>query len=250
MKELNYDGYSLVWEDNFDKGQLNRDDWNVELHEPGWVNEEWQEYVDSDANIYIKDNMLHLNPVKHEDGNYTSGRVSTQNKRDFVYGIFECRCKVPEGKGFLPAFWLMSTDENIYGQWPRCGEIDIMEVLGDHTDTEHGTIHFGNPHKQSQGSYQLTDGETFANSFHTFQCKWEPGHISWYVDGHFFYEESQWYSTTEGVGTLAYPAPFNNEFYIILNLAVGGSWVGYPDETTSFDNNPFIIDYVKVYQKN
>lgn len=78
----------------------------------------------------------------------------------------------------------------------------------------------------------------------------EPGCIRWYVDGILFHEETKWYSTTEGVGTLPYPAPFNNEFYIILNLAVGGSWVGYPDETTSFENNPFIIDYVRVYEKN
>ena len=199
---------------------------------------------------FIKDGMLHLNAIKHADGTYTSGRVSTQNKKDFVYGLFECRAKVPFGKGFLPAFWLMSTDENIYGQWPRCGEIDIMEVLGDKPDTLHGTMHFGNPHAQSQGTYVLDGEEDFSNSFHVFQCEWLPGCIRWYVDGILYHEEKQWHSTTEGVGTLPYPAPFNNEFYIILNLAVGGSWVGYPDENTSFDNNPFIIDYVKVYEKN
>lgn len=250
MNKLSYDGYALKWAEQFEGNTLNRDNWNVELHEPGWVNEEWQEYVDSEDNIFIKDGMLHLNAIKHPDGTYTSGRVSTQNKKDFVYGLFECRAKVPFGKGFLPAFWLMSTDENIYGQWPRCGEIDIMEVLGDKPDTLHGTMHFGNPHAQSQGTYVLDGEEDFSNSFHVFQCEWLPGCIRWYVDGILYHEETQWYSTTEGVGTVPYPAPFNNEFYIILNLAVGGSWVGYPDENTSFDNNPFIIDYVKVYEKN
>lgn len=253
MKDLNYEGYELKWEDNFDGDTLNRDDWNVELHEPGWVNEELQEYVDSEENIYLKDGKLYLLPIqiKNADGtySYTSGRVSTQNKRDFTYGLFEASVKVPAGKGYLPAFWLMSTDENIYGQWPRCGEIDIMEVLGDNTATEHGTIHYGNPHKQSQGTYVLKDGTTFADDFHTFACEWEPGRIRWYVDGNLFHEESDWYSTTEGKGTIPYPAPFDLPFYVILNLAVGGSWVGYPDETTSFDNNPYIIDYVRVYQK-
>ncbi|MBQ8165493.1 MAG: family 16 glycosylhydrolase, partial [Lachnospiraceae bacterium] len=123
--DLSYEGYNLVWEDNFDAETLNRDDWNVELHEPGWVNAEWQEYVDSEENIYIEDGKLVLRPVKTTDaeGNdyYTSGRVNTQNKRDFTYGIFEAKLKVPEGVGYLPAFWLMSTDENVYGQWPRCG---------------------------------------------------------------------------------------------------------------------------------
>lgn len=249
-----YEGYTLKWEDNFDGKELNRKDWNVELHEPGWVNEELQEYVDSEENIYLKDGMLYLNPVQTPDGKggytYTSGRVSTQNKQDFTYGMFECRAKVPYGKGYLPAFWLMATDENIYGQWPRCGEIDIMEVLGDQPKTLHGTIHYGNPHSQSQGDYSLTTIESFASDFHTFNCEWEPGKITWYVDGVKYHEESDWYSTTEGQGTLTYPAPFDQPFYIILNLAVGGSWVGYPDETTSFDNNPFIVDYVRVYQKD
>ncbi len=251
--DIKYDNYELVWEEQFEGSCLNREDWNVELHEPGWVNEEWQEYVDSEENIKVSDGKLYLIPKKtiDKDGNayYTSGRVSTQNKKDFVYGLFECRAKIPYGKGYLPAFWLMSTDENIYGQWPRCGEIDIMEVLGDVPDTLHGTIHYGNPHQQSQGSYKVDAEHDFASEFHTFTCEWKPGSIKWFVDGIQYHEEHEWYSTTEGVGTLPYPAPFNNEFYIILNLAVGGNWVGYPDENTSFDNNPFIIDYVKVYKE-
>lgn len=254
MKSEKYEGYQLVWEDNFDGDSLNREDWNVETHEPGWVNEELQEYVDSEENIQVKDGKLYLYPIQKKEANgeysYTSGRVTTQNKRDFTYGIFEVSAKVPRGKGYLPAFWLMATDENIYGQWPRCGEIDIMEVLGDKTKTLHGTIHYGNPHSQGQGTYRLNTIEDFASDFHTFTCEWEPGSIKWYVDGVLYHEENDWYSTTVGQGTLTYPAPFDQPFYIILNLAVGGTWVGYPDESTSFDDNPYIIDYVRVYQKD
>ncbi len=252
-QDISYDGYTLKWEDNFDGSELNRNDWNVELHDPGWVNEEWQSYVDSSENIYIEDGSLILKPVRntYDNGNvsYTSGRVNTQGKHDFTYGLFEARVKVPTGKGYLPAFWLMASDENLYGQWPRCGEIDIMEVMGDSTDTAHGTVHYGNPHSQSQGTYTLTNG-TFADDFHTFALEWEPGSLRWYIDGMLYHEENDWHSTTEGQGTITYPAPFDQPFYVILNLAIGGSWVGYPDETTTFEDQAYAIDYVKVYQKD
>ncbi len=421
---LNYDGYELAWSDEFDGDTLNRNDWNVELHEKGWVNNELQEYVDSDENIQVKDGKLVINPVekteiitmegaenllsnsdfsdgftdweetianwdgsadatrtqgdgqivydiakagtadwhvqlKHtpitveagktykvsfkatstetrticsgvmngstyeqhgqefvelianeekevsytftpaatddnsiyyfslgkmegEDSiaskitlsdlsiseenpesadtisdvkitkkSYTSGRISTQNKQTFTYGLFEARVKVPKGQGYLPAFWLMANDENVYGQWPRCGEIDCMEVMGQDTSKAYGTIHFGNPHSESQGTYVTDEDEPdFSDDFHTFSCEWEPGRIRWYVDGKLFHEESDWYSTTEGQGTLTYPAPFDQPFYIILNLAVGGNWVGNPDDSTSFENNPYEVDYVRVYQKD
>ena len=182
---------------------------------------------------------------------YTSGRISTQNLKTFTYGRFEVRAKVPNGQGYLPAFWLMANDENVYGQWPRCGEIDCMEVMGQDTNKLYGTIHYGNPHAESQGTYTIEDGkESFSDGFHTFTCDWEPGKITWYVDGKKYHEESNWHSTTEGQGTLTYPAPFDQPFYIILNLAVGGSWVGNPNEETNFVNNPFVVDYVRVYQKD
>lgn len=251
--DLSYEGYNLKWEDQFEGDSLNRDDWNVELHDPGWVNNELQSYVDSPENIYIEDGSLVLKPVetKNEDGSvsYTSGRVNTQNKHDFKYGLFEARVKVPEGQGFLPAFWMMPTNENLYGQWPRCGEIDIMEVLGNDTDTSYGTIHYGNPHSESQGSYTLEEG-TFSDEYHVFDVEWEPGKISWYVDGKLIHTEDNWYSATEGQGEITYPAPFDQPFYIILNLAVGGNWPGNPDETTDIANSAYYIDYVKVYQKD
>ena len=246
--------------DEFNGDSLNRADWNVETHEKGWVNNELQEYVDSSENIQVKDGKLIINPVKKvtdgdtgstkEAASYTSGRVSTQNKQTFIYGRFECRAKVPKGQGYLPAFWLMANDENVYGQWPRCGEIDCMEVMGQETNKAYGTLHYGNPHSQSQGTYTITDGADFSDDFHIYTCDWESGKITWYVDGVKYHEESEWHSTTVGQGTLAYPAPFDQPFYIILNLAVGGSWVGNPNDETSFENNPYVIDYVRVYQKD
>lgn len=144
--------YHLVWQDEFDGTELDRSDWNVELHDPGWVNSELQAYVDTEENIYVKDGKLIIQPEKTEQNgkvSYTSGRVNTQGKKDFKYGYFECRAKVPQGTGYLPAFWMMPTNENLYGQWPKCGEIDIMEVMGQQTNKLYGTIHYGEPHAES-----------------------------------------------------------------------------------------------------
>lgn len=247
-------GFKLKWSDEFNGTELNRTDWNVETHEPGWVNSEWQAYVDSTENIKVQDGKLLIQPVKtkNEDGtySYTSGRVNTQGKHDFKYGYFECRAKVPTGKGYLPAFWMMPTDENLYGQWPKCGEIDIMEVMGQETNKAYGTIHYGEPHDQSQGTYSVAAANNFADHYHTYAVDWEPGKITWYVDGIKYHEESDWFSAKSGQGTVAYPAPFDQPFYMILNLAVGGSWVGYPDDSTTYDDQQFAIDYVKVYQKD
>lgn len=249
-ERLSYKGYSKVWEDNFDGDSLNMKDWNIETHEPGWVNAELQEYTES-GNYTVKDGALTIIPkkTKNADGtySYSSARINTQNKHDFKYGIMEAKMKFPKGQGYLPAFWMMPTNENFYGQWPKCGEIDIAEVMGQDTKKLYGTIHYGEPHAQSQGTEVLKKGD-FSDEWHTCAVEWEPGSIKWYVDGVLYHEEHSWYSKTTGQGEVTYPAPFDQKFYLILNLAVGGSWVGYPDETTSFDSN-FQVDYVRVYQK-
>ncbi len=168
-------GYHLVWHDEFNGTELNEDDWNREEHKVGWVNHELQEYIPSADYAFVKDGELVIQPTKteDEDGNvsYVSGRVNTQNKHDIKYGWIEARLKVPQGKGYLPAFWMMPQEEEHYGQWPKCGEIDIMEVLGDNITTNYGTVHYGEPHKQNQGTYTLQDGD-FANEYHTFAIEW------------------------------------------------------------------------------
>lgn len=247
--------YKLVWEDEFEGDRLNMDDWNFEYHEPGWVNAELQEYVDSEKNTYVKDGKLYIQALKEIiDGKpyYTSGRINTQGKHDFQYGRFEARAKVPSGKGFLPAFWMMPTEEGYYGQWPKCGEIDIMEVHGSELTTTYSTLHFGEPHTQEQSSYQIAAGEeNFGEAFHVFACEWDPGEFRFYVDGKMIGSVNDWFTKKEGFGEVAYPAPYDQPFYMILNLAVGGSWVGYPDDDDVFEENAqFVIDYVRVYEKD
>ncbi len=251
-KTLSYEGYHLVFSDNFDGPTLDRTCWNVELHPPGWVNEELQEYVDNDEVIKLENGNLLLRAVKTlgKDGSvsYTSGRVSTQWKRDFTCGIFEARLKVPQGKGLLPAFWLMTTDEDKYGQWPVCGELDIMEVLGDQPRKNHGTLHYGLPHEETQGTVMLAEGD-FSQAFHDFAVKWEPGCIRWYVDEKEYFRADSWFAAGSDGEKKPFPAPFDHDMYLILNLAVGGSWVGYPDETTDFHRARLAVDWVRVYQK-
>lgn len=273
---LSREGYTEVWKEEFDGTELNRDDWNVELHDPRWVNQELQAYVDSSDNIKVKDGKLYLIPIETEkngEKSYTSGRINTQDKHKYKYGLFEATVKVPVGKGYLPAFWMMPETESLYGQWPKCGEIDCMEVMGQETDKLYGTIHYGAPHKETQGTatiknnkyiettsksdpsidgnYLIENGKSFSEEFHTFSVEWEPDRITWYVDGIKYHEAKDWFSAVEGGGEQTYPAPFDQDFYLILNLAVGGSWVTYPDETTTYgEQSAFVVDSVKVSQKS
>ena len=243
-----YTDDDLVWVENFDQKKLDTDNWMYEVHYPGWVNSELQSYVVSDDNIYLKDGKLIIQPLKN--GNtYTSGRINTLGKKEFTYGRFEARLKVPRGKGFLPAFWMMPADESFYGQWPKCGEIDIMEVLGDNVNKVYGSLHFGEPHTQKQGSAQIFEGN-FADDFHIFAVEWEPDEMRFYVDDRCYYKTSEWFTKRSGFGEVSYPAPYDQPFYIILNVAVGGNWPGNPDEFTTFDEQAqMVVDYVKVYQK-
>lgn len=258
----------LLWKDDFDGTALDETIWGYEPHEQGWVNEEWQKYVSKEenettGNITVSDGYLTIAAKADRDseGNFvqgakkkdqfTSGRINTKGKYNTKYGRFEVRAKVPKGNAYLPAFWMMPTNEDIYGAWPKCGEIDIMEVLGNKIDTTYSTLHFGNPHKQAQKTYELSSGN-FADEFHVFACEWEPGEFRYYVDGNLFYTENTWFSSKgDGFDKVAYPAPYDQDFYIILNLAVGGTWPGKPN-TADFDEDTakFVVDYVKVYRKD
>ena len=248
-----YTDADLVWSDDFSAKKLNKKNWGFEYHEPGWVNNELQSYGDSSKNTYVKDGCLVIQPiqVKNKNGtySYTSGRINTQGKHHFKYGRMEARIKFPKGQGFLPAFWMMPADESFYGNWPKCGEIDIAEVLGNKTDTLYGTIHYGEPHAEKQGTYVLESG-TFADDFHVVAVEWEPGEIRYYCDGKLYKTVNDWFTKKPGFGEVTYPAPFDQPFYLILNVAVGGNWPGNPDATTKFDESArMVVDYVKVYQK-
>ena len=248
------EGYSLLWNDEFSADALDESKWNYEPHEPGWTNEELQEYTTSTDNVFTRDGKLVIKAIKTEKENrtkyttYTSGKVTGKKKTDFTYGKVVVSAKVPEGQGLWPAIWMMPTDEGHYGQWPKCGEIDIMEVLGNDVNTAYGTLHYGEPHGEIQGTWGLTEG-SYADSFHEYSVEWEPGEIRWYIDGNLYNTANDWFTAVKGEDEKPYPAPFDQPFFVQMNLAVGGTWPGNPDETTDFDKAEFEIDYVRVYQK-
>ena len=245
------DGYDLLWHDEFNGTALDETAWSMELREPGWTNNELQEYTSSTDNVFVRDGKLVLKAIKTDNNGkdyYTSGKVNSQNKKDFMYGKVVASAKVPEGQGLWPAIWMMPTDESYYGQWPKCGEIDIMEVLGSDTSLAYATLHYGEPHGQQQGTLQLED-DKFSNGFHTYSLEWEPGEMRWYIDEQLVLTANDWFTAVSGQDEKPYPAPFDQTFFVQMNLAVGGDWPGNPDSTTDFDKAEFEIDYVRVYQK-
>ncbi len=247
------EGYNLIWHDEFSGDEVDSANWNFETRKPRWTNNELQAYVTSSDNIFVRNGKLVIKAIQsynqYGSVEYTSGKLNTQNKVDFTYGKVVVRARVPEGQGLWPAIWMMPANQNKYGPWPRCGEIDIMEILGSQPDLTHSTIHYGAPHEQQQGTLKLENGETFANSYHEFGLEWEPGEMRFYVDDTLILTVNDWYTALEGNEPKPYPAPFDQDFYLQLNLAVGGTWPGDPDETTDFEHAEFLIDYVRLYQK-
>ena len=245
------DGYSLLWHDEFSGSALDDSIWSMEARQPGWTNEELQEYTMQTDNIFTRDGKLVLKAIKTDENGkpyYTSGKVNSHNKMDFTYGKVVARAKVPEGQGLWPAIWMMPKDESYYGQWPKCGEIDIMEVLGSDVKTAYGTVHYGEPHAEQQGTVVLDSG-SFASDFHDYSVEWEPGEMRWYIDDELYLTVNDWFTAEQGQDDKPYPAPFDQPFFVQMNLAVGGTWPGDPDESTDFDKAEFLIDYVRVYQK-
>ena len=246
------DGYQLLWHDEFNGTEMDETIWNYEPHAPGWTNAELQEYTTSTDNVFVRDGKMTIKAVKTQNDKgkdyYTSGKVTTKGKQDFLYGKVTASAKVPEGKGLWPAIWMMPTNQSLYGGWPRCGEIDIMEVLGDDVATAYSTIHYGKPHNEQQGKCVLKENN-FAQDFHEYSVEWEPGEMRFLIDDDLILTVNDWFSGDVGIDDRPYPAPFDQTFYVQLNLAVGGTWPGNPDATTDFDKAEFEIDYVRVYQK-
>ncbi|NQX91584.1 MAG: family 16 glycosylhydrolase [Flavobacteriales bacterium] len=238
----------LVWADEFESNQLSSDNWTYEIGDGcpqlcGWGNNELQYYTDSDQNTVLENGELKIRAVYDENSQtpYTSARLISKDKVSFTSGKVEARIKMPIGQGMWPAFWLLPND-NDYGIWPLSGEIDITEMVGFEPSTTHGTIHYGGmwPNNVFTGeSATLTLG-TLNDNFHTYAVEWDEGEIRWYIDDALYSVK-----TTNDLGT--FPWSFDQEFYIILNLAIGGNWPGYPDESTSFPQE-MVVDYVRVYQ--
>lgn len=233
----------LVWSDEFTGPSISTANWNWETGGGGWGNNEWEYYTNSTENSYIQDGSLIIVARKdHLGHDYTSARMTTKNKRYFKYGRMEARLKLPAlTQGIWPAFWMMP-QSSVYGGWAASGEIDIMEAINQ-PFTVYGTIHYGGSwpnHKNSGGSYG--DGRDFSADYHIYAIEWEPTRIRWYIDDILYVTKTSWY--TDGY---PFPAPFDQPFYFILNVAVGGEWPKYPDETTIFPQYMY-IDYIRVYQ--
>ncbi|PZD95285.1 hypothetical protein DNH61_12080 [Paenibacillus sambharensis] len=243
--------WSMVWNDEFESSEIDGTKWNYIQGGGGYGNNELQNYTNRRENARIEDGKLVIEAHKeaYQGNDYTSAKLTTEGKGDWTYGKFEVRAKMPEGKGIWPAIWMMPTDQNLYSGWPASGEIDIMELLGHEPNKIYGTLHYGVPHDEVQGSYTLPDGSSFSDSYHTFSVEWEPGEFRFYVDGILYAKQNDWFSqNVNEAEKYTYPAPFDRDFFMQLNLAVGGNWPGSPDSSTVFPQQ-MLVDYVRVYER-
>jgi beta-glucanase (GH16 family) len=245
---LQREKWKLIWHDEFDGTKIDITKWQWEVNAWGGGNNELQYYTDRPNNSFIHNGTLVIQAQKERfsgpEGtrDYTSARLRTLDCADWCYGRFEIRAKLPAGRGLWPAIWLLPS-KNVYGGWAASGEIDIMELLGHEPQTVYGTLHYGGewPDNKHSGSSFTLNNSSFSDDFHVFCLEWASNEFRWYVDDQLYQTQSKWYTTKS-----VYPAPFNRDFYLILNVAVGGDWPGVPDENTSFPQS-MIIDYVRVY---
>lgn len=233
----------LIWADEFNyTGLPDPLKWNMETGGNGWGNNELQYYTNSENNAMVENGVLTITARKESfmGSDYTSARITTQNKFDFEYGRIEARMKLPYGQGIWPAFWMLGANFSSVG-WPACGEIDIMEMVGgtNQDNTVHSTLHWDNngSHADYGNSYTLSSG-IFADEYHVFAIEWNNTKITAFVD------DSQYFVIDI---TPAELSEFHENFFIIMNVAVGGTWPGPPDASTVFPQT-MEVDYVRVYQ--
>ena len=238
------EGYTLVWQDEFDKGSELNSDWTHEVQKSGWVNNELQNYVNHktpDGNLVteIRGGKLRITALK-ENGKVYSGRVYAKVKQGWQYGYIEASIKLPKGKGTWPAFWMMPVN---FRSWPADGEIDIMEEVGYHPDYVSSSLH-ANAHVHSNNT-QVTHEmrcEGAEGEFHTYAIKWTHENITTYVDG-----KVQLSYDNRGLGRDDWP--YDDPFYVIFNLAWGGDWGGAQGVDESALPVTMEVDYIRVFQK-
>jgi beta-glucanase (GH16 family) len=267
------EGWKLTWSDEFDGTTIDAKKWAFDrgtgYESPenkawvaGWGNNELEFYTPRTENAYLKGGMLHIKAIKeaYKGSQYTSARLKTKGLFSQKYGRFEFRAQLPTGKGIWPAIWMLPAEEK-YGGWAASGEIDIVEARGQEPSKVLGTLHYGSrwPANTHTGKdYVLPDKGTIAD-FHVYALEWEPGEMRWYVDGHCYQTQNFWWSCSDRDGPKGvvptdeselnpWPAPFDQPFSLVLNVAVGGQFLGNPDKTTTFPAE-MVIDYVRVYEK-
>lgn len=259
--------WNLTWKDEFDGNKLDSSKWDYIIGNgfwangtwvAGWGNNEKEYYTDSEENVKVKDGKLIITAKNDsfqgeaaggkQTFNYTSGKIVTQGKFSQKYGRVEFRAKLPKGKGLWPAIWMLP-EEDVYGGWAASGEIDIIEGWGSDTSKIAGTLHYGGtwPANVHTGKdYHFKNGD--ATQWHEYALEWLPGEIRWYVDGELYQVQNNWYSKNKNEAVeYTYPAPFDQPFYLIMNLAVGGWFDGDPDGSTKFPET-LEVDYIRVYE--
>ncbi|MDA3899636.1 MAG: glycoside hydrolase family 16 protein [Spirochaetes bacterium] len=236
--------YKLIWSDEFDGTEIDTSVWSYETTATGWSqswNQEWQLYTNNGTggkNAYIKDGVLviqaNMTSSTHQQSAYTSARMVTANNRSFKYVKVAARMALPYGSGIWPAFWMLGESR----QWPASGEIDVMEMIGGsgHDNQVHATLHWDDGGHKYKGS--KTEIENPAQ-FHIYELEWDSEKIRIGVDGNFYFSMD---ITDDSL------SEFHQPFYLLLNLAVGGEWGGYPDNSTIFPQY-FMIDWIRVYEK-
>ena len=238
-----YQDLSLAWSDEFEGTALDAAYWNAEVNGDGGGNNELQYY--RSQNAYLREGLLVIEARREDFGgkNYTSARLTTEDKFEFKYGRIDIRAALPTGQGLWPALWMLGANFKEVG-WPRSGEIDIMELVGQDNDRVFGTVHWDNNGSKAQyptsgGGFEVSNGETFNNQYHVFSLAWSESGLEWFVDG----ERYQTFDINNGAGLDA----FRKAFFLIFNIAVGGNLPGSPNGDTEFPQYMH-VDYVRVYQ--
>jgi len=249
------DAWELVWSDEFDGTQLNADNWSAQTGTgtayglpAGWGNNELQYYTSFDDNLSVSDGTLKITALERNFGgsSYTSARIRSLNKQEFLYGRIEARLKIPSTQGVWPAFWMLPTNSP-YGTWAASGEIDIMESVNI-ADRIFGTLHFGNPWPNNQAAGpRLSNGTDFSEDFHTYRIDWEPDSVTWYIDDVSYGTVSSpsWFSSAAPSNPRA---PFDTQYHLLLNVAVGGNFPGNPNGSSVFPQT-MEVDFVRAYQR-
>lgn len=238
-------GYTLVWNDEFSGTAIDLSKWSYEVNGDGGGNNELQYYTALPTNSYIESGKLIIKAIRenYQNRSFTSARIRTKDKGDWLYGRIEVSAKVPTGVGTWPAIWMLSTDWS-YGGWPESGEIDIMEHVGYDPNVIHGSIHTlaYNHTIGTQKTATLTI-PTATTQFHTYAIEWFEDHIDFYID------KTKYFTFTNGNNGWPY-WPFDKRFHLILNVAVGGNWGGVQGIDVNAFPAKMEIDYVRVYKKN
>jgi beta-glucanase (GH16 family) len=239
--------WQLAWSDEFSGTNVDTSKWTFDTGngQGGWGNNELEYYTTRATNVYVSNGSLNIVARKesYQGYKYTSAKLKTLGLFSALYGRFEFRVKLPQGTGYWPALWLMPVNSSYGGGWAACGEVDIMENKGRIPTEVMGTLHYGAPYPgnvHTGAVYDFPNGGS-VTSWHVYAMEWTTNQFSWYVDGMLYQTQTSWWSSGG-----SYPEPFNNPFYIIMNLAVGGNFDGNPTGSTAFPGD-MQVDYVRVY---